>query len=927
MSDSARRDSLCVLASYLRQFLDAQGNLTIIPSQLDRKRHYKIFELCVAAKHNLVMWERLPPDLLCNRDLPRYRDGIYPDIGVDAVSFVGNEIQVAAQAKWYGATSCLSYTNISTFNNTASCHLNVKEKLMVLSEQCRTPSFYKPETYGFHEERMSDEEVNNWCCFALQNFGVTGSIQPAPVENTDSSPKDETKIRSLWPHQVKALETCVTALQEKDRCFVCMPCGTGKSLVIVELAKRYLQNDGEDETVLILVPNCLLQEQMYKYFQDTDLTVSKVGNGFELYENDDPQVIIAINNSVGKIESNIGLLIVDEAHHMDVELLDEGEEDEDEDLCKTERKWACKARELNPRKIALFTATPTNSDNLDYHMKLPEAIEQGLLVDYCLNIPIFNGHGDRKTALAKLILQRPEWTRILAYCNTVEECKIFSEILNSLGIPSVWLSGRYSLQERQTYLHYFTVGWFRVVVSVRTLGEGVDLPCVDTVMFVEPRGGKFDVIQCVGRSLRKCDERGKNLATIVLPCADEEKELRRFLKCMNGCDDRMMKAVKERKAGRIGFSLIGEGGIEIGEIVDVKEYSRLEIGADLEDLWMIKFHVLKSFFEKMNRMPFQLEKYLNISIGSWLATQRQFHRKNKLSPEKIMLLSSLCVDWRPEVKERETAWLKKLQMVKEFNEKFNVIPFGNQEYEGFRVGKWMQHQKENYQLGSLSEQREKLLNEVLPGWIKTQAEKLDDNWLNYAELTINYYQQWNRFPTEETIVSDKNIGKWLQHQRTNYRQGKLETRRQNFLDEKLPGWIWNQNDRNRETWFNNCQLLQEYYMENGRLPYQSYPKLGPWLTVQRKRSRNGELSQEFQRILDIKFPGWCLKSKDRLTWDESYEYLRCFVYENRRFPKRNEKYRESNTGSWAVTQKQNYKNGKLTTEQVRKLESITGWSW
>ena len=61
-----QKENLALLASYLRSFIDTQGNLTVVPSQLDRKVHYKIFELCVAAKYNLTMWEKLPPDLLCN---------------------------------------------------------------------------------------------------------------------------------------------------------------------------------------------------------------------------------------------------------------------------------------------------------------------------------------------------------------------------------------------------------------------------------------------------------------------------------------------------------------------------------------------------------------------------------------------------------------------------------------------------------------------------------------------------------------------------------------------------------------------------------------------------------------------------------------------------------------------------------------------
>ncbi|KGN37509.1 DNA damage-inducible protein [Knoellia subterranea KCTC 19937] len=55
----------------------------------------------------------------------------------------------------------------------------------------------------------------------------------------------------------------------------------------------------------------------------------------------------------------------------------------------------------------------------------------------------------------------------------------------------------------------------RVLTNVRCLSEGVDVPALDAVMFLTPRGSQVDIVQSVGRVMRKAP--GKKLGYIVLP--------------------------------------------------------------------------------------------------------------------------------------------------------------------------------------------------------------------------------------------------------------------------------------------------------------------------------------------------------------------------------------------------------------------------
>lgn len=58
-------------------------------------------------------------------------------------------------------------------------------------------------------------------------------------------------------------------------------------------------------------------------------------------------------------------------------------------------------------------------------------------------------------------------------------------------------------------------GQCRVLSNARCLSEGIDVPALDAVMFLNPRNSIVDIIQSVGRVMRKAP--GKNYGYIILP--------------------------------------------------------------------------------------------------------------------------------------------------------------------------------------------------------------------------------------------------------------------------------------------------------------------------------------------------------------------------------------------------------------------------
>jgi predicted helicase len=86
-------------------------------------------------------------------------------------------------------------------------------------------------------------------------------------------------------------------------------------------------------------------------------------------------------------------------------------------------------------------------------------------------------------------------------------------------VEAAHVDGTMGVQERNKHLAWLSTeapdGVCRVLTNARCLSEGVDVPALDAVMFLTPRGSQVDVVQSVGRVMRKAP--GKKLGYIILP--------------------------------------------------------------------------------------------------------------------------------------------------------------------------------------------------------------------------------------------------------------------------------------------------------------------------------------------------------------------------------------------------------------------------
>jgi len=131
--------------------------------------------------------------------------------------------------------------------------------------------------------------------------------------------------------------------------------------------------------------------------------------------------------------------------------------------------------------------------------------------------------------------------KIITFHSSVAKAKRFADFSVNDSLPSVikrlpersrpkgniWtshISGQTPAGQRKTLLNEFASlpnTTHAILTNCACLGEGVDVPTLDGVAFIDPKGSQVDIIQAVGRVIRKAEGVGKG--TIVIPIFIDEK--------------------------------------------------------------------------------------------------------------------------------------------------------------------------------------------------------------------------------------------------------------------------------------------------------------------------------------------------------------------------------------------------------------------
>lgn len=134
--------------------------------------------------------------------------------------------------------------------------------------------------------------------------------------------------------------------------------------------------------------------------------------------------------------------------------------------------------------------------------------------------------------LAKAFVELPIH-KVVAYLNRVSTAKkfiadptsgislsdVFSQVAPSIPEHNLYINsvdGTMPAKVRKKILDEFANAPFGVISNAKCLTEGVDVPAIDAVFFANPKTSTVDIIQAIGRALRKSKEEEKT-AFIILP--------------------------------------------------------------------------------------------------------------------------------------------------------------------------------------------------------------------------------------------------------------------------------------------------------------------------------------------------------------------------------------------------------------------------
>lgn len=578
--------------------------------------------------------------------------------------------------------------------------------------------------------------------------------------------------------------------------------------------------------------------------------------------------------------------------------------------------------------------------------------------------------------IAKHIKDNPKNKHnILTYHNTVNKSKQFAKYLRlifkdeKINADVFTMAGTDRLSTRKEVIHDFSNSDISVICSARVLNEGVDISCVNTVVFVENRKSTIDIVQCIGRGMR-LNGNENDKCHVILPIHFnnskdnyEFSQIRNVLVAMGSVDDKLIeyfctknKKVK-RKAIKNGGNILKE--YDENEELDVK-YSVGEIESHMctytmnSNLygWMYHKDLLFYHCNILKNIPasesYVITFYGKKDIGSWFRRQK-IMIKNKSCWRYIKLSKNKYVkknlDNNLKIKKRNKA---KTKYTPEELIEFVFKYFNNTEgkkipttyypkYVNYNVGQWFHIQKikikdkksKMYKKLSKNKFTKQQLDEYFDKKEKglTRGSKLL-TWEEWKDLSFEFSKETH--PKSEEIYKGYKIGRWFSEQKTKIKDKDNEIYKilsenihmKKSMDKKLNPLV---------DWEKNKIDLFRYFKKDGKVKLPK--KINTWINDQKKRI-NDKNCEVYKRLSQNKYVkksiDELLKKREarngqkQLTREEKIQLLFNFCNRHKNTPFDTEKYdlepyKNEKIGRFFSTQKGNLKKEKFKDKIYKEL--------
>ncbi len=313
--------------------------------------------------------------------------------------------------------------------------------------------------------------------------------------------------------------------------------GTGKTVISALDYKRFRQQQAGQPCRLLFVAH---REEILRQSLYTFRAVLKDANFGELFVgNNKPDHLDNLFLSIQTLNSQdftsktspdfYDYIIVDEFHHA---------------AAPTYQKLLAY---YQPQILLGLTATPERMDGksiLPYfnnriaaEIRLPEAIDRKLLCPFqyfgvtdtvdldqlawraggydkteLSNLYTLSGYAANRRAdliissLLKYVTDIDE-VKGLGFCVTVAHAEFMANYFNEHGIPAAFLSGKSPEEERKNAKDRLVSGKVRFLFVVDIYNEGVDIPEVNTILFLRPTESLTVFLQQLGRGLRLAENK------------------------------------------------------------------------------------------------------------------------------------------------------------------------------------------------------------------------------------------------------------------------------------------------------------------------------------------------------------------------------------------------------------------------------------
>ncbi|WP_082192338.1 DEAD/DEAH box helicase [Chlamydia suis] len=627
---------------------------------------------------------------------------------------------------------------------------------------------------------------------------------------------------------------------------------------------------------------------------------------------------------------------------------------------------------------------------LFYQLPFSQAIDKDLLCDYEVVIPLMSharyrkyaeegtfvqgegigeeisDHGNDARTLASQILiakttKQYHLQRTISYHSRTADAKKFADTFEAAlekidqnqrpeKINTSCIFGYMTQGHRANILRDFKLTKeVSVIANVHCLSEGVDLPILNGVAFVDPKGSHIEIIQAVGRAIRQAPnkEKGYIIVPVLLDAdidlTDEDNIERAFenscfspvwnvLKALKTHDDMVSEQLDnlriEMGRGRLKnpAKLLDKVTIILNDAfpIDGAEFANSltpkilpifnrKVIKQISDGWYEQFGALLDFREEHGHCKVPTRYPENPDLGSWVSTQRYAFKKGKLPEDKIERLEEIGFVWDV----AEEAWEKNFLELQRFQEEHGHCKVPRGYPENPQLASWVNNQRVDFKKGKLAEDRIARLEELGFVWYVTE-EAWEKNFLELKRFQEGHghCKVPNRYPQNPFL------GVWVCDQRERFKKGKLAEDRIARLEEI--GFVW---DVTEEAWEENFLELKRFREEYGhcKVPV-GYPQnlsLGVWVSNQRVVFKKGKLSED--KIARLKELGFVWDVFEEV-WEKNFLELKRFQEEHGHC-KVPERYPQNpDLGSWVSNQRVDFKKGDLSEDRIVRLEEL-GFVW